>query len=676
MKKYKYNIVGLDCANCARILEEKLNQNSKLENVIINFNTKKISYMSDELNIKEINEIIKTIEPEAKITETEEETKKEYHLSLLLLGITLGLIGLNIKINTIINETLIILSFITLLHRPFITALKTLIKNKTINENALIVISCLGAYLVGQKMEGIMVVSLYLIGKILEEKSINNTRKGIKDLIDIKQDYGNVKINDTYEVKNINDIKINDILIIKQGEKIPLDGEVTKGTTLLDLKSLTGESDLVKIKAGDKVLSGSINTENIIEIKVTSLYENSTVAKILELLESATDKKAKTETLVNKISKYYTPTVLLLACLIGLLMPIITDITYKTSIYRALTFLVISCPCAIAISVPLSYFTGIGISSKNGILIKGSNYLDSLSKINKIIFDKTGTLTTGSYEITKINIKDKTYNEKTILELAAKGEAYSNHPIAKCITKKVKNIKMDDVLNYREISGLGITYQIKDKIIKIGTKELCNCNEEGNVHINIAGHHVASLEINDGIKKDALKTIEYLKKQNIKTYMFTGDKKEIAENIGNKLKIDEIHYQMLPTDKFKLYEELTEENKIVAFVGDGINDAPVLKRADIGISMGSVGSSSAIEASDIVIMKDDLNKIIKSIKISKYTNKIIIENLIFAMGIKLTILLTSIFGLSSMWFAVFADTGVTLLTILNSLRILNKFKTK
>lgn len=524
-------------------------------------------------------------------------------------------------------------------------------------------------------MEAIMVVSLYLLGKILEEKAINNTRKEISSLLDIKQDYANKKEKDTIVVKDINDIKVGDILIIKQGEKIPLDGIVLKGTTKLDLKSLTGESELVKVSENDNVMSGSINTEDIIEIKVTSLYKDSTVSKILDLINDATDKKAEFETLVSRVSKYYTPIVLLLAILVAIILPLITNLNYEESIYRALTFLVISCPCAIAISVPLSYFTGIGVSSKNGILIKGSNFLDNMCHINKIVFDKTGTLTDGSFEVSEIKIFDNSYKEKEIIEILIKGEMLSNHPIAKSILKLTdKKINNNDVTDYKEIPGKGITYKINDLNIKVGKSELCNCDIEGDLHISINDKHVASLKINDGIKENAYETIEYLKNNNIKTYMFTGDKKEIAESIGNKLKIDEIYSEMLPTDKFKYYEELTGKNNIVAFVGDGINDTPVIKRADIGISMGGVGASSAIEASDIVIMKDDLNKITKCISISKYTNKIIIENLIFALSIKIGILLLSIFGLTTMWFAVFADTGVTLLTIINTLRILYKFK--
>ena len=677
MKKYKYNIVNLDCANCARKIEESLNKDNKLNNAIVNFNTSKISFESNEdISIEYINNIVQKIENDSYVTLDKEniKQKKEYNVYILILSIILGIVGLNVKF--ILSELLVILSYILLLYRPFINAVKYLIKNKSINENALITISCIGAYLVNQKFEGIMVVVLYTIGKILEEKAISSTRKSINDLLDIKQDYANLKIKNEIKKVELDSLKINDIIVIKKGEKIPVDGVVIKGSASLDTSMLTGESELVEVTKNDNVLSGSINTSDIIEVKVTSLYKDSTVAKILELVEDATDKKAKTETSISKLSKIYTPTVLLLAIIVAIALPLISSVTFFESIYRALTFLVISCPCAIAISIPLSYFCGIGVSSNNGILVKGSNYLDNLSKITKIVFDKTGTLTTGSFKVTNIEIKDNKYKEDEIIEIIRNGESLSNHPIAKSImnlSSKKTNPKL--INNYKEIEGIGIEYDYKDKHVKIGTKNVCNnCKIETSVHINIDGVHVASLNIDDGIKDNAVNTISFLKNENIKTYMFTGDKKTVALEIGKKIGIDEIKYEMLPTDKYKEYENLTSENDIVVFVGDGINDAPVLKRADIGISMGNIGSSSAIDSSDIVLMTDDLSRICKGLEISKYTNYIIKQNLVFALGIKLLILILSIFGFASMYLAVFADTGVTLLTILNTLRIMKKNK--
>ena len=674
MNKYRYNINNLDCAGCARKIEEKLNTNKKFKNVVVNFNTSKISYESEcDISIEELNSIIKKIEPEASISKEVEE-KKEYHLSILIISILIAVVA-----NFLIKENnlkiiLFIISYVLLLYRTTINAIKLLFKSRTINENALITISCIGAFIIGENMEGIMVIALYTIGKILEEKALNNSRKSIKELLDIKQGYANLKKDGEVHKIEIEDVKVGDILIVKKGEKIPVDGIVVKGSTLIDSSALTGESELVKIEEGMKVLSGSINNYHVIEVKATSLFKDSTVSKILNLLEEATDKKTKTETIVSKISKIYTPIIIILAILVITLLPLFFDLSYKESLYRGLTFLVISCPCAIAISVPLSYFTGIGVASKKGILIKGSNYLDNLSNAKSIIFDKTGTLTDGTFNVKDINIIDKKYKKDEIIDILIKGESLSNHPIAKSILKLTdKKIDNSDVLEFREIEGKGISFKLNNQKIIIGNKSLCDCIHDATLHLNIDGSHVASITISDGIKENTKKTIDELKKRNIKTYMFTGDKKDIAIEIGEKLGIDSLKYEMLPTDKYHFFEEVRENDGITIFVGDGINDAPTLKRADIGISMGGVGSDSAIEASDIVLMKDDLIKISQAIDISFYTKKIIKQNLLFAIMVKLIILILSVLGLANMWLAVFADTGVTLITILNTLRIIKRF---
>lgn len=676
MKKYRYNIINLDCANCAREVEEELNKDKRLQNVIVNFNTSKIIYESEEsISLEELNKLVKKVEPEADVTEINKvKQTKEYSVTSYIIGLIAGLIGILIKeLPFNLNLILIFISYTLLLYKHFINAVKVLIRKKTINENALIVISCLGALAIGEAFEGVMVVALYTLGKILEEKAINKTRKSVKDLLDIKQDYANLKIDNETKQIDVNDIKIGDILIVKKGEKIPVDAIVVEGTTKLDLSSLTGEAELVKVSENEKVLSGSINQGDVIEIKATEVFENSTVARILTLIEEATDKKAETETTIAKISKIYTPVVLMLAILVTFGLPAVTNILFSDALYRGLTFLVISCPCAIAISVPLSYFVGIGVSSKNNILIKGSNYLDNLAHLSKIIFDKTGTLTTGSFKVTNVEILDESYTKEEIIDIAAKGESLSNHPIAKSIVKLRENIENDDVKNYSEIAGKGISYNLGDKEIKIGSIKICeNCALETDIHININDKHVASIIVDDGIKKGAKETIEKLKKMGVKTYMFTGDNKEDALEIAQKLRIDDVKYEMLPTDKFSEYEKLAAKDEKIAFVGDGINDAPVLKRAYIGISMGEIGSSAAIEASDIVIMKDDLTKIPDAIRISKETNKIIKQNLIFAILVKVLILMLSVFGYATMWMAVFADTGVTLITILNTLKLKKK----
>ena len=678
MKKYKYNISNLDCANCAREVLESLNENKDFKNVIVNFNTKKLIYESDkEFTLPELNKLVKEVEPDAFITDEEVNIKKEYHFSILVVGVIIGLIGYFVKMPIYLKWILYVISYSMLLYRCIINSLKLLIKSKTINENLLITVSCLGALALKNVLEGIMVITLYTIGKILEEKAINNSRNSIKDLMDLTDKTVNIKVGK--EVKNIlvEDVKVGDILLVKKGEKIGVDGIIKSGTSSIDSSMLTGESEPVFIKEGDKVLSGSINLGDVILVEATSTFEDSTVSKILEMLESATDNKTKTETIVSKGSKIYTPVVLVLSIFVMIVLPLF-GVNLSSSIYRGLTFLVISCPCAIAISVPLSYFTGIGVCSKNGILVKGSNYLDSLSSAKNIIFDKTGTLTNGTFKVTSIDIKDEEktdeYNKDDIMEILFMGESLSDHPIAKSImSTSGKFVDNSRVENYKEISGKGITFVLDGKQVSIGNNKIDECTETASIHMHINGKHVASIFINDGIKENTSSVIKSLQKNDIKTYMFTGDKKDVALEIGGMLGIDEIKYEMLPTDKFKAYESV-EKSGLTIFVGDGINDAPVLKRSSVGISMGSVGSDQAIEASDIVILNDDLEKIPLGISISKYTKHIIKENLIFAIGVKAVILVLSVLGLASMWLAVFADTGVTLLTILNTLRIIKKFK--
>lgn len=679
LKKYKYRLNNLDCANCANKIEERLKKENNLSDVVVNFSSLTLSFMSnDDIKIEDISNIVTKIEPEVVVTKIDEEakeTKKNYNLIRLIIGVIIALLGLYVNFNNeIINKILIIASYVILLYRTFKVAFKMLIKSHTINENALITISAIGAYFVDKQMEGLMVITLYEIGKILEEKAVNNSRNSIKDLMNIKQDFANKVVGDKTKVINVEDVKINDILIIKRGEKIPVDGIVIEGETKLNLFSLTGESDLVNKKENDEVLSGSINEGKVIKIKATKLFNDSTVSKILSLIEDATDKKSKTETFVAKMAKYYTPIVLIISVITFICFILFTDLTTYESIYRALVFLVISCPCAIAISVPLSYFTGIGVSSKNGILVKGSNYLDLLSRVNKIVFDKTGTLTSGAFKVTSFNLLDSSYSEDYILKLYALGENLSNHPIAKSIMNYVNIDVNEKVKNHKEIEGLGVSYTYDDKKIKIGNNKMFDIKDDGslNIYLSIDDKIVSSLTINDGIKEGVENTLSELSKKGIETYMFTGDSKENALSISEKLNIDKVYYELLPTEKYEKLEELLNDKDVVAFIGDGINDAPSLKRADIGISMGSIGSSSAIEASDIVIMDDDISKINKAISISNKVKRIIKENLIFSIGVKILILVLSSIGIANMWQAVFADVGVTIISILNTLRIMKK----
>lgn len=596
----------------------------------------------------------------------------------LVVGLLIYFVGMQLNLGSTAEIIITVISLVILLFRTTKKAFSQLSK-KVLDENALITISVIGACFVGKSMEGVMVITLYEIGKILEARAVSKTRKSISDLMNIKPEYANLKIGE--EVKQINpeEVKIGDIILVKTGEKIPLDGEVISGEAEIDNSALTGESVLVKAEKDTKVLSGGINVNGLIEIKVEKTYENSTVSQILNLVENATDKKAKTETFVAKAAKIYTPIVLGLALIVAVFMPlVIKNVTYNESIYKALIFLVISCPCSIAISVPLSYFSGIGKASRRGILIKGSDYLDGIKEIGQIIFDKTGTITTGNFKVDKINKLNNNYTEEKILNYFAMGESFSNHPIAKSILKEVSTeIDTKDVQDFEEIAGKGLQYKIDGKVVKIGNAsfvEVEATEEVGTVlYLKIDNEVVGSAILVDEIKSDAKKTIGKLKELGIKTKIFTGDKKEFAESIAKEINVDEVKSEMLPQDKYNELEKVLNKNttgKKIAYVGDGINDSPVLARADVGISMGGIGSNSAIEASDMVIMTDELNKILEAISISKKTNKIIKQNLMFSIGVKIAILLLSILGIADMWEAVFADVGTTLITIFNTLRIL------
>lgn len=695
MKKYEYEIAGLDCAACANEIQEGLNKNPEIKNANVNFAKMKLTYETDTLSKEGIEKIVQSIEPEVELLEVNSKSKdlknekaqKEnrkklwLHILRLVIGSIVSGVGLYIPMPQIASTIFIVLGYAVLLFKTVKNAVKLLFKSKTINENLLITISCIGAYLVGKSSEGLMVIILYEIGKILEEKAINKTRKSISDLMDIKPEYANLKKGDEIETVEPSEVKVGDIVVAKQGEKIPLDGVVVKGTASLNTASLTGESKPQDVDENDIVLSGSIVLEGILEIKVTEKYENSTVSKILELVENATDKKAKTETFVNKAAKIYTPIVIGIAILVGIFLPLISNVTYggeNGSIYRALIFLVISCPCAIAISVPLCYFSGIGKSSKEGILIKGSDYLDELKDVKEIVFDKTGTLTKGQFGISKIEVYSDKYVENDVLKYVVWGESYSNHPIAKSIVRNAKNVETKKVENYEEITGKGIKYNIDGKTVLAGNSSLVGKEDEvagsTKIYLKIDDELVGAILLKDEAKHGTKEAIQALNSRGIVTKMFTGDNKKAAKQIAAELGISKFEAEMLPDQKYSELEKELEKykgtNGKVAFVGDGINDSPVLARADVGISMGGVGSGSAIEASDIVVMTDSIDRIDCAIDISKKTSKIIKQNLIFSIGVKIVVLILSVFGVANMWEAVFADVGATLITVLNSLRIL------
>ena len=673
LKNYRYYLQNLDCANCAKKIENEIKKDKRFREVIINFSTLTLSFQSNMSNpFPEILKIIKRIEPDVLVyVDQSGEQIKDYELFRFILALIV--LGVSFLIsNMILKEIFIAISYLLLLYKTFIKAVKKVVKSHNVDENALICISAVGAYILGEHMEGLMVLLLYVLGKILEEKAVNKSRSSIKGLAELKTSYANLKVNKAIRKVKSEDLKIDDVIVVKKGELIPVDGIILKGKTMVDTSGITGESELREVKEKEVVLSGYINKGEVTQVKVTHTYFDSMAYKILELTLNATNNKAKTETFVSKIAGYYTPIVLLIAVLVGVFLPLVSSISYNESIYRALTFLVISCPCAIAISVPLSYFAGIGISSKKKVLVKGSNYLDILTKCDVVVFDKTGTLTTGALKLENIHIYNKDYTQDEILKLASLGEAFSNHPIAQLILRENKQ-KLDTsgVKDFKEIEGKGIEFQYHKDLIRVGSASFCHTKLKDNLFVEVNGEVIGGFVFNDHIKENAQDVIKKMKDYQIKTYMFTGDHDSFAHMVAENVGIDEYQAELLPNEKFARLTDL-QKTHTVMFVGDGINDAPSLVQADIGVSMGYVGSNSAIEASDIVIMNDDLECIPTMFGIAHKTKKIIMMNLIFSIGIKLVILVLAMLGIAHMALAVFADTGVTLLAILNSLRILKQ----
>mgnify|MGYP004471137755 FL=1 len=676
--KYKYNVKNLDCAMCAKKIEEALNKDKNIENASLNYSTLKLSFDTKlEGNVlKYVNDISTSVEPNVVIYEednTNDKDNNKIRIITLVVGIIIGILGMYLNIDSKYKNILIIISYIILLYRTFIVAIKMFVKSKTINENFLIVISVVGAYLINQAHEGFMVIVLYEIGKILEDVAINKSRRSIKELMDIKPNYANIKVGNNVKKIDPEEIKVGDILVVKTGEKIAIDGTIIKGSAKINSSALTGESKLKTYSEDMKVMSGMINEDGLIYIKAETIYENSTVNKILDLVENASNNKAKTENFVSRASKIYTPLVVVLSILVTVVGSLVTDLSIDDLIYRSLLFLVISCPCAIAISVPLSYFASIGSASKKGILVKGSNYIDLLKDVNVIAFDKTGTITSGKFDKLELTLVDKRRDKKEIESIVVKGEKLSNHIIAKSIVDSF-NVKEDDkeVSNFKELKGKGITFTYNKKNYMIGNDKLNDVISKDVIGVVENDKLIANIDYLDEIKNSSYELFKYLKSNNIKTLMFTGDTIDKANKIKEEIDIDEVYAGLLPEDKYKLLKEEIDKGNIVSFVGDGINDSAVLALSHVGISMGSMGAESSVEASDIVIVNDDISKIKEAIELSKYTSLIVKENLIFAILTKVTFMVLGLVGIASMWEAVFADVGVTVITILNSIRILKK----
>lgn len=587
--------------------------------------------------------------------------------------------------NEWINNGLFIISYLVVGCEILKKAVRNIFRGKVFDENFLMAVATIGAFAIGEFPEAVAVMLFYQVGELFQSYAVDKSRKSIASLMDIRPDYANIEKDGKIEKVDPDEVKIGDIIIVKTGEKIPLDGVVVEGRSSLDTMVLTGESVPRVVKTEDEVLSGCINKDGLLKIRVTKEFGESTVSKILDLVENASSKKSKSENFITKFAKYYTPTVVIIAVLLAFIPPIILKDfnAFSVWLYRALSFLVVSCPCALVISIPLSFFGGIGGASKMGILIKGSNYLEALANTETVVFDKTGTLTEGIFEVQDIYAEGIEKDE--LLRIVAHAENYSNHPIAKSV-KKAYNKEIDEniIKNPQELSGKGIWARIDEKDILVGNEKLMleekidfkKCDEVGTIlYVAIDKKYVGYVLIADKIKQDSSKTIRELKAMNIKeTVMLTGDKKEVGEYVAKKLNMDKVYTELLPDGKVEKVEELlkqkSEKGKLV-FVGDGINDAPVLTISDIGVAMGGLGSDAAIEAADIVIMTDETSKISKAINLSKKTMRIVRENIIFAIFVKIAVLVLTAFGASTMWEAVFADVGVSVIAIINALRMLN-----
>ena len=602
----------------------------------------------------------------------------------IIISIILFFIALIVNFNNkCINNIIYIISYIIVGVEIIIKAIRNITRGKVFDENFLMTVATIGAFGIGEFPEAVAVMLFYQVGELFQSYAVDKSRKSISSLMDIRPDFANVERDGKIEKVDPDDVKIGEIIIVKPGEKVPLDGYVKEGKSSLDTKALTGESLPREVTEGEEVLSGTINLNGVIKIEVTKEYGESTVSKILDLVENASSKKSKSENFITKFARYYTPSVVVIALLLAIVPPlIIKQATFLDWLYRALSFLVVSCPCALVISIPLSFFGGIGGASKMGILIKGSNYLEQLSKTEIMVFDKTGTLTQGVFEVQKIEAIG--ISKEELLKITAYAENYSNHPIALSVKKAYgKEIDEKRIIKAEELSGLGIHATIEEQEVLVGNEKLMKekqinfgkCEEIGTIlYTAMNNKYVGYIVIADKVKEDAKKTIQELKKNHIKqTIMLTGDKSNVGEKVAKELRLDKVYTELLPDGKVKKVEELlkakSQKGKL-AFVGDGINDAPVLAISDIGIAMGGLGADSAIEAADIVLMTDEPLKIVNAIHLSKRTMKIVKENIVFAIFVKVLVLILSAFGLSTMWEAVFADVGVSVIAIINALRVL------
>jgi len=690
-------LMGLDCANCAVKIEKAIQNIKGVKSASVDFISKKLTIEVDgKYNIDKImeqaHELIKSIEPGVEVREEDTNAKNEQigeesnkgEIIKILMGAALFGVAFLPQLSFWLKLALYSASYLLVGGEVLLRAAKNIMRGQVFDENFLMSVATIGAFAIKEFPEGVAVMLFYQVGEFFQDMAVNKSRKSIKALLDIRPEYANIKLGSEINRVTPEEVKVGDLIVVKPGERIPLDGKIIDGSSMVDSSALTGESVPREVEVGSDVLSGYINKNGVLTIEVSKEYGESTIAKILDLVQNAGSKKAPTENFITKFARYYTPVVVFAALAIALIPPlIISGATFAQWIYRALVFLVISCPCALVISIPLGFFGGIGSASKNGILVKGGNYLEALNQVDTAVFDKTGTLTKGVFKVTNIKPQDGITNEE-LIENAAFAEVYSNHPIAQSILSAYgKDVNKEEIESYIEISGHGIKVTVKGKEILAGNKKLMdkeNIKYETRdaagtiVHIAVNGKYAGHIVISDEIKDDSKRAMRELKKIGVKKLvMLTGDNKVTGEKVAGDLDLDEVHTELLPTQKVEILERLLSEKTgkgNLVFVGDGINDAPVLARADVGIAMGGLGSDAAIEAADVVLMTDEPTKLVQAIKIARKTRNVVWQNIVFAIGVKGVVLILGAGGIATLWEAVFADVGVAVIAILNAMRVL------
>lgn len=696
-----YILRGLNCANCAAKIEKEARELEGVHSSHVDLVKQTLKIQADESVDSslshQVEEIVHSHEPDIIVldaaAESSEDVEESGHqqttLWRLFIGALLFIIGIVLQevmaVSLPISLSFFLLAYLILGGDVIMRAARNIAKGRVFDENFLMSISTIGALIIGEYPEAVAVMLFYQIGEYFQDMAVNRSRKSIADLMDIRPDYATVIREGEHIVVSPENVSIDEMILVKPGERVPLDGVVIQGESMLDTKALTGESVPRKVSEGDEILSGCINQQGVLTVQVTRTFETSTVSKIIDLVENASSHKAPTENFITTFARYYTPVVVILALLLAVIPPLLFSGEWNDWVYRALIFLVISCPCALVISIPLTFFGGIGAASKHGVLVKGSNYLEALNHVETIVFDKTGTLTQGVFEVQAIYPAEG-YSEDDLLHWAAEAEYYSNHPIAQSIINAYgQEIDSTRISNYQELSGHGVSAVIDQCTVLAGNHKLMTseeiryeqCTQAGTkVYIAVDGNYAGCILIADQVKEDSPLAIEQLKQAGVtKTVMLTGDDETISHAISEKLGIDEYYAQLLPEDKVTKLEEIERHKRPdskLAFVGDGINDAPVLARADVGIAMGGLGSDAAIEAADVVLMTDEPMKIVEAMRIAKETKRIVTQNIVIALGVKGFFLILGALGMATMWEAVFGDVGVTVIAVLNAMRILRK----